>query len=102
MSRMAMKLLVAALFGIVLAWPTAAMAYYGPESAPAAFSGVEVLLAYIDPGVGGFIIVTVLGFISAAGYMARAYMARLKRAVFGRGRSDEGQDCENGEGRETQ
>ena len=102
MSRTAMKLLVAALFGTVLAWPTAAMAYYGYESAPPTPLHLEVLKSYIDPGVGGFIIVTVLGFISAAGYMARTYMARLKRAVFGRGNSDDSRDCENGEGRERQ
>ena len=45
-------------------------------------SGAEgVLLAYVDPGAAGFIIVSVLGFISAVGYTARAYIGRLKRLV---------------------
>ena len=90
MSRTLMKLLVVGLFGMILAWPAMAAGYYGHESAPVATSGYEVLAAYIDPGVGGFIIVSVLGFISAAGYMARAYLARIKRAVFGRGQADDG------------
>ena len=42
---------------------------------------VEVMVAYVDPGAAGFIIVSVLGFISAVGYMARAYFGRLKRMV---------------------
>ena len=48
---------------------------------------MAIMLAYIDPGAGGFIIVSVLGFISAVGYMARSYLARVKDAVFRRRRS---------------
>ena len=97
MSRTVMKLLAVTLFAVILAWPMPALGYYGHESAPVATYGYEVLAAYIDPGVGGFIIVSVLGFISAAGYMARAYLARIKRAVFGRGQADEGRQCADGE-----
>ena len=49
-------------------------------------------MAYVDPGAAGFIIVTALGFISAIGYTARAYLGRLRRLVPGggrRGRQDE-------------
>ena len=42
---------------------------------------VEVMVAYVDPGAAGFIIVSVLGFLSAVGYTARAYIGRLKRMV---------------------
>ncbi len=43
---------------------------------------ITVILLYIDPGAAGFIIVSVLGFLSAAGYLARAYLIRMKRFVF--------------------
>ena len=43
-----------------------------------------MLVAYVDPGAAGFIIVSVLGFISAVGYTARAYLGRLKRIVLRR------------------
>ncbi len=62
--------------------PLAASAYEGPGAVTNSPAQLDVLLAYIDPGAGGFIIVTVLGFISAVGYMARSYLARLKAAVF--------------------
>ena len=44
---------------------------------------VEFSLAYIDPGVAGFVIVSILGFISSVGYLARTYLGRVKRRLFG-------------------
>ena len=52
-------------------------------------------MAYVDPGAAGFVIVTVLGFVSAIGYTARAYLGRLLRLVPGvgrHGRRDESDD----------
>ena len=37
----------------------------------------ELLLAYVDPGSAGFIIVSVLGFLSAVGYTLRSAFGRL-------------------------
>ena len=37
----------------------------------------ELLLAYVDPGSAGFIIVSVLGFLSAVGYTLRNAFGRL-------------------------
>ena len=54
----------------------------------AAAEDVDILRAYIDPGVAGFIVVTVLGFISSIGYWARSYVGRVKRRLFGRGEGD--------------
>ena len=48
----------------------------------------EFLLAYIDPGVAGFVIVSILGFISSVGYLVRSYLGRVKRRLFGRGEAD--------------
>ena len=45
-----------------------------------------IILLYIDPGAAGFIIVTVLGFMAAIGYTARAYFYRIKQQIFGKGR----------------
>ena len=84
MNRTLMRVTAVALAGAASAWPLAALAYHGAEASPGAPGSVEVLLAYIDPGAGGFIIVSVLGFISAVGYMARSYLARVKDAVFRR------------------
>ena len=44
---------------------------------------VDVVMAYVDPGVAGFVVVSVLGFISAIGYTFRTYIGRLKRFVLG-------------------
>lgn len=41
--------------------------------------------AYVDPGSAGFVITTVLGFFAAVGYLARAYIRRLKHWIFGGG-----------------
>ena len=56
------------------------------ETAMAA-NGVAPILAYVDPGSAGFVIVTVLGFLAAAGYTIRMHFAKLKnrvRRVFGK------------------
>ena len=37
----------------------------------------EFLLAYVDPGSAGFVIVSVLGFLSAVGYTLRNAFGRL-------------------------
>ena len=37
----------------------------------------DLLLAYVDPGSAGFIIVSVLGFLSAVGYTLRNAFGRL-------------------------
>ena len=58
-----------------------AQAYHGMGLVSQPSVEVEVLVAYVDPGAAGFIIVSVLGFISAVGYTARAYVGRLKRIV---------------------
>lgn len=52
-------------------------------SAPgaSAFAGATPLLAYIDPGSAGFIIVSTLAFLTAAGYTIRQYFAKVKRRV---------------------
>ena len=55
----------------------------GAELASSASGDVEFLLAYIDPGAAGFVIVSILGFISSVGYLARSYLARVKRRLFG-------------------
>ncbi len=74
-------LMAAVIAGIVL--PEAAQAY---ERAADLHTGgsvtPEVLLAYVDPGAAGFIIVSVLGFLGAIGYTARAYLNRVKQLVF--------------------
>ena len=61
-----------------------AQAYHGMGLVSQPSVEVEVLVAYVDPGAAGFIIVSVLGFISAVGYTARAYVGRLKRIVLRR------------------
>ena len=69
--------------GFVL--PGAAQAYSGagPMLGAASPTGpVEVILAYVDPGAAGFVIVTVLGFFAAIGYTARAYLSRMKQVLF--------------------
>ncbi len=41
-----------------------------------------IILAYVDPGAAGFIVVSVLGFFAAIGYTIRSHFARLKALVF--------------------
>ena len=72
-----------------LVQPDAVLAYDGGAVAHRSSAGVDILMAYVDPGAAGFVIVTVLGFISAIGYTARAYLGRLRRLVPGGGRRDE-------------
>ena len=51
----------------------------------------ELLLAYVDPGSAGFVIVSVLGFLSAVGYTLRNAGGRLlARLRGGRGRGATG------------
>ena len=60
-------------------------------AAPAA-NGASPMFAYVDPGSAGFIIVSVLGFLAAAGYTIRLHFAKLKsrvRKVFGKGSQDD-------------
>lgn len=47
----------------------------------------EIALAYVDPGSAGFIIVSVLGFLSAIGYAIRSRFSRFKDWLFRRPRS---------------
>ena len=82
MNRTLMRVAAVVLACSASAWPLAASAYDGAGAVTGPPARIAVLLAYIDPGAGGFIIVTVLGFISAVGYMARSYLARLKAMVF--------------------
>ena len=91
MSRTLLAVLAAVVVVLALAQPHAALAYDGAVVHTPS-GGVDVLMAYVDPGAAGFIIVTVLGFVSAIGYTARAYLGRLRRLVWGgghRGRQDE-------------
>ena len=91
MSRTLLTVLAAAVVVVALILPHAVLAYDGAVVHRPA-GGVDVLMAYVDPGAAGFIIVTALGFISALGYTARAYLGRLRRIVWGggqRGRQDE-------------
>ena len=94
MSRVLLSVLAAALIVVALIQPHAALASDGAVTHPPS-GGIDVLMAYVDPGAAGFIIVTALGFISAIGYTARAYLGRLRRLVPGggrRGRQDESGD----------
>ena len=43
--------------------------------------GASPLLGYVDPGAAGFIIVSVLGFLTAVGYTIRMHFAKLKDRV---------------------
>ena len=65
-------------------------------AAPAA-NGASPMFAYVDPGSAGFIIVSVLGFLAAAGYTIRLHFAKLKsrvRRMFGKGsQGDEAEDA---------
>jgi len=65
--------------GTACAWILTVSASGGHEITSTATGQVEVFRAYIDPGVAGFVIVTVLGFISSVGYLARSYVGRMRR-----------------------
>ena len=79
MSKLLVAVLASTSFGAVC---------QGAESALSAAADGELLLAYIDPGVAGFVIVSILGFISSVGYLARSYLGKVKRKLFGRGEAD--------------
>ena len=82
MSRALMMVLaITPVVVILLTQSHLALAHNGIGLAPQSPAEVEVMVAYVDPGAAGFIIVSVLGFISAVGYTARAYIGRLKRMV---------------------
>ena len=86
MSRPARVTLVFALsVSAGCAWSLAALLSQGAEATPMEAGGFEILQAYIEPGLAGFVIVTVLGFLSSVGYWARFHIGRMKRRLFGRG-----------------
>ena len=89
MSKALPTMLAAAAIAIALVLPDAVLAYDGAAAAHRSSAGVDILMAYVDPGAAGFVIVTVLGFLSAIGYTARAYLGRLRRLVPGRRRRNE-------------
>lgn len=83
MSSRPLAMLVVTALAAVGAWPPNVLACQGMEPTFAATGYVEILQAYIDPGVAGFVIVTVLGFLSSIGYWARSHIARAKQRLFG-------------------
>ena len=85
MNRRSRGLLSAAVIGLTFIFPEAAQAYDVAGVVSGSAGRVDVLLAYVDPGAAGFVIVTVLGFFAAIGYTARAYLSRMKQILFRRG-----------------
>ena len=85
MNRRSRGLLSAAVIGLTFIFPEAAQAYDVAGVVSGAAGRVDVLMAYVDPGAAGFVIVTVLGFFAAIGYTARAYLSRMKQMLFRRG-----------------
>lgn len=50
--------------------------------APMAWASTSAALhAYVDPGAAGFVVVSVLGFLSALGYAWRARLSRLRACL---------------------
>ena len=49
----------------------------------AALSAPRVAHAYVDPGSAGFIIVSILSFLAAIGYVVRAFFSRLRERLLG-------------------
>lgn len=71
-------------------------------AAPAA-NGASPMFAYVDPGSAGFIIVSVLGFLAAAGYTIRMHFAELRnsaRRMFGKG--SQGEEAEDATAQDVQ
>ena len=71
-------------------------------AAPAA-NGASPMFAYVDPGSAGFIIVSVLGFLAAAGYTIRMHFAKLRNSVrkmFGKG--SQGEEAEDATAQDVQ
>ena len=95
MSRALPKVLAAAAFAVALLQPDPVLAYDG-AAVQRPSGGGDILMAYVDPGAAGFVIVTVLGFVSAIGYTARAYLGRLWRLAPGGGRRDDQDESAGG------
>ena len=95
MSRALLRALAAMLVVVMFGQIHMVQAFDGMTTMPRPSVSVDMLLAYVDPGAAGFIIVSVLGFISAAGYILRSYIGRLKRLILGGGRG-RGQDESEG------
>ena len=85
MNRRSRGLLSAAVIGLTFIFPEAAQAYDVAGVVSGSAGRVDVLMAYVDPGAAGFVIVTVLGFFAAIGYTARAYLSRIKQMLLRRG-----------------
>ena len=85
MNRLLCSVLFAAVIGLTFIFPEAAQAYDVAGVVSGSAGRVDVLMAYVDPGAAGFVIVTVLGFFAAIGYTARAYLSRMKEMLFRRG-----------------
>ena len=85
MSRALLQVLALTLTIVAFGQAHLVQAYEGLDVMSQQPTGAEVLRAYVDPGAAGFIIVSVLGFISAIGYTLRSYIGRLKRMIL-RGR----------------
>lgn len=47
----------------------------------AVLTAPRVAHAYVDPGSAGFIIVSILSFLAAIGYVVRAFFSRLKERL---------------------
>ena len=86
MNRVLLGVLALTLAVVAFGQAHLVQAYEGIDVVSQQPAGAEVLRAYIDPGAAGFIIVSVLGFISAIGYTLRSYIGRLKGMIL-RGRS---------------
>ena len=80
-------LFAALVLGAVAALPEAAWAYGGIAAHSSDAAAARIVLAYVDPGAAGFVIVSVLGFLTAIGYTMRMYLSRMKQLVFRRGQT---------------
>lgn len=47
----------------------------------AVLAAPRVAHAYVDPGSAGFIIVSILSFLAAIGYVVRAFFSRLRERL---------------------
>ena len=47
----------------------------------AVLTAPSVAHAYVDPGSAGFIIVSILSFLAAIGYVVRAFFSRLRERL---------------------
>ena len=65
----------------------------GLAGGSSAAMGASPLFAYVDPGAAGFVIVSILGFLTAVGYTIRYRFAQIKRRV----RKLFGKDAPDGE-----